>query len=220
MYVPAHFALTDAQVREVLASAPAGDLVTTGPDGLVATFVPMLHVSGDGPGSLVGHLSRVNDQWRPAASGAAQEALFIVHGPDDYVEAEWLSTSEAPSVPTWNYVTVHAWGELLVHDDPEWSLDAVRRLSAAHGDATVDDLPEAEVAAMLRAVVGVELRLTRVAGKAKMSQNKSPQVVRQVIRGLRTSGGVDTADWMAGNSLPRALAKADLLAGLRRRHER
>ncbi len=220
MYVPAHFAMSAEQVAEVLATAPAGDLVTVGPDGLVATYVPMLFdADAGGHGRLIGHLSRVNDQWRPAAAPGGVDALFIAHGAGDYVEADWLSTPEAPSVPTWNYVTVQVWGRLVVHDDPAWMLEAVRRLSAAHGDATVDALPTAEVDALLRAVVGVELQITRVAGKAKMSQNKSPQVVRSVIDGLRGAGGEDTAAWMEEYSLPRAQAKADLLAGIRERRQ-
>ena len=220
MYVPAHFAMSAGQVAEVLATAPAGDLVTVGPDGLVATYVPMLFDADAGVhGRLVGHLSRVNDQWRPAAAPGGVDALFIAHGAGDYVEADWLSTPDAPSVPTWNYVTVQVWGRLVVHDDPAWMLEAVRRLSAAHGDATVDTLPTAEVDALLRAVVGVELQITRVAGKAKMSQNKSPQVVRSVIDGLRGAGGEDTAAWMEEYSLPRAQAKADLLAGIRERRQ-
>ena len=75
------------------------------------------------------------------------------------------------------------------------------------------------VAKLLRAVVGVELQLARVEGKAKMSQNKSPQVIGQVIDGLRESGGAATADWMEQHSLPRAMAKADLLAGIRGRQD-
>ena len=210
MYVPAHFAMTADQIADVLASAPAGDLITTGPDGLTATYVPMLWDAESG--SLIGHLSRVNAQW-----GDAGEALFIVHGPDDYIAADWLSTPAADSVPTWNYVTVHVHGTLVAHDDPEWTLAAVRRLSSAHGDSSIDDLPAAGVAKLLRAVVGVELRDLRMVGKAKMSQNKSPRVVGQVIEGLRDAGGVDTAAWMAAHSLPRAEAKAALLAAIRER---
>lgn len=217
MYVPAHFAMTQEQVADVLASAPAGDLVTTGPDGLVATYVPMLHEpAADGPGRLIGHLSLVNDQWRVAAASPV-EALFIVHGPGAYVDADWLSTPDTPNVPTWNYVTVQAWGRLVVHRDPEWTLEAVRLLSAAHSDASVEELRPEAVARLLRAVVGVELQLTRVEGKAKMSQNKAPQVVAQVIEGLRGAGDLATADWMERHSLPRARAKADLLAGIRGR---
>ncbi|MFT4109487.1 FMN-binding negative transcriptional regulator [Propionicimonas sp.] len=218
MYIPAHFAMTPEQIAEVLASGRAGDLVTHGPEGLVATYVPMLHEpDGTGFGRLVGHLSLVNDQWRPGEAGEPVEALFVLHGPDDYVEAGWLSTPASPNVPTWNYVTVHAWGELVVHRDPEWILSVVRRLSRAHGDASVDAMDSAAVDKLLRAIVGVEVRITRVDGKAKMSQNKSPQVVGQVIHGLREAGSRATADWMEEHSLPRARAKADLLDGIRTR---
>jgi transcriptional regulator len=213
MYIPTHFAMTPEQVRTVLQSGSAGDLVTVGPDGPVATYLPLLfNPEGGELGSLIGHASLVNDQWRTPG-----EALFILHGPDDYIEAEWLSTPDAPSVPTWNYVTVHVYGRLVVHDDPEWLLAAVRRLSAAHGDASVDALPPSAVDKLLRAIVGVELVITRVDGKAKMSQNKAPAVVDQVIGGLRASGGEAAAEWMAEHSLPRARAKADLLAGIRER---
>ena len=211
MYVPAHFAMTPSQIRPVLEAGAAGDLVTVGPDGPVATYVPMLYDPDGGElGSLIGHVSLVNDQWRTPGP-----ALFILHGPDEYIEAEWLSTSDAPSVPTWNYVTVQVHGELIVHNDPEWTLESVRRLSAAHGDTSVDELPAAGIATFLRAIVGVELRISKVTGKAKMSQNKAPVVVSQVIAGLQDSGGAETADWMAAHSLPRAEAKATLLAGIR-----
>lgn len=216
MYVPAHFSMTAGQVRTVLESGSAGDLVTVGSDGPVATYVPMLFdpapPAGDGLGSLIGHVSRVNDQWRSPGV-----ALFILHGPDDFIEADWLNTPGSANVPTWNYVTVHVYGRLVVHDDPAWMLAAVRRLSAAHGDASVDSMGTEEVGRLLRAIVGVELVISRVDGKAKMSQNKTPAAVAQVIDGLRASGGEATADWMAEHSLPRAQAKADLLAGIRDR---
>ena len=212
MYVTEHFALTREQSLAALAGVVAGDLVTTGSDGPEATFVPMLHEPGGEFGVLTGHLSRINGQWRRPG-----RALFIVHGPGDYIAAEWLSRPEALSVPTWNYVTVHALGELVVHPEPEWCADAVRRLSAARGDHTVDELTDAEVDGLLRSVVGVELRITSLVGKAKMSQNKAPVVVEQVIAGLEGSGGEATADWMRAHSLPRARAKADLLAGIRQR---
>lgn len=216
MYVPAHFSMTAEQVRSVLESGSAGDLVTVGHAGPVATYVPMLFdpasPASEGLGSLIGHVSRVNDQWRSPGV-----ALFILHGPDDFIEADWLNTPGSANVPTWNYVTVHVYGRLVVHDDPAWMLAAVRRLSAAHGDASVDAMGTEEVGRLLRAIVGVELVISRVDGKAKMSQNKTPAAVAQVIDGLRASGGEATAEWMAEHSLPRARAKADLLAGIRDR---
>ena len=121
MYVPAHFAMTSSQVRTVLEAGAAGDLVTVGPDGPVATYVPMLYHPDCGElGSLIGHVSLVNDQWRTPGP-----ALFVLHGPDDYIESEWLSTVGSPSVPTWNYVTVQVHGRLVVHNDPRVGLHIV-----------------------------------------------------------------------------------------------
>jgi transcriptional regulator len=211
MYVTEHFALSTEQSLAALAGVVPGDLVTVGPDGPEATFIPMLHEPGGELGVLTGHLSRVNGQWRRPG-----RALFIVHGPGDYIAADWLSRPGAASVPTWNYVTVHVVGDLVVHPEPEWCADAVRRLSAARGDHTVDLLATDEVDRLLRSVVGVELRITDIVGKAKMSQNKTPTVVEQVIDGLEGSGGSATADWMRQHSLPRARAKAEMLDGLRR----
>ncbi len=210
MYVPEHFSLPRERAFGLLSGARAGDLITVTPDGLTATFVPML-LDRDADGDrLLGHLSRVNPQWQHPG-----EALFIVNGPHDYVDAAWLTRPDAVSVSTWNYVTVHAHGELLVHDDQQWCLDAVRRMSQAHGDDTVSSMPLDDVERKLRAIVGVELRITRLEAKAKMSQNKSPEVIEQVIAGLAEAGSVEASEWMRENSLPRARAKAELLAGIR-----
>lgn len=210
MYIPEHFALSTQQSIELLTPVRGGDLVTTGPDGLAATFVPMLYQPGGTYGTLIGHLSKVNPQWRDVG-----EALFIVNGPQDYVDAEWLSRPEAVSVPTWNYVTVHAHGELIAHPEPEWGLNVVRQMSAARGDDTVETMPDEAVEVLLRSIVGIELRITKLVGKAKMSQNKSPEVIEQVIAGLAESGNAEAANWMREYSLPRAVAKAEMLAGIR-----
>lgn len=211
MYIPEHFALTTEQAIELLSPVRAGDLVTTGPGGLAATFIPMMYVPSEGFGRLIGHVSKVNSQWKDAG-----EALFIVNGPDDYIDAAWLSLPEAVSVPTWNYVTVHAHGELIAHPEPEWMLQTVRELSLAQGDDTVTTMPEEAVEILLRSIVGVELRITKLVGKAKMSQNKSPEVITQVIEGLAEAGNQEAADWMREHSLPRAEAKAALVEGIRR----
>jgi transcriptional regulator len=210
MYVPEHFSLSADQISALLSSPVAGDLVTTSETGLAATYVPMLFEAGGDLGVLTGHVSRVNPQWRDAG-----EALFIIHGPQDYVAAEWLSRPEAVSVPTWNYVTVHVHGELVAHPEPEWCLEAVKRLSAGRGDATVTSMDEEAVEKLLRSIVGLELRITKVVGKAKMSQNKSPEVIEQVIAGFDEVGNTEAAQWMRENSLPRAIAKAELVGGLR-----
>src|SRR3954454_7726635 len=151
MYVPAHFGMDDDAVRDLLTNHGAADLVTATPEGLLATMLPFVFDPDAGEhGALLGHVARNNDQWREAAMG---EALVIVRGPDAYVSPSWYATKREHGrvVPTWNYVTAHVYGELVVHDDPVWVEALVRRLTEKHeaGRAeawSVDDAPERFVA--------------------------------------------------------------------------
>ena len=218
MYTAAHFALPDDRARELLAQVGAADLVTVHADGPVATYLPFLFDPDLGEhGALLTHVARNNSQAREPVAG---EALVIAHGPDHYVSPEWLPSWQGTGqvVPTWNYLTVHAYGTLSVHDDPEWVADVVRRLTAAHERAyRVEDVPADYLERMLRAIVGIEVRLTRVEAKAKMSQNKAPADVAGIIEGLRADaedGAQATADWMEQHALPAAQRRADLLADL------
>jgi transcriptional regulator len=204
MYVPSHFAAEPALVDELLRNQGAADLVTVTEQGLVATMLPFLYVPpADGtaagqPGSLHGHLARNNDQWKLAPAG---EALAIVRGPDAYITPGWYaSTAEhGRVVPTWNYVTAHVYGRLMVHDDPVWTEDLVRRLTAKHEAFrdhpwSVDDAPRPYVEGQLKAIVGVELEITRIEAKAKLSQNRPAADVEGVIAGLRERGDKESAD--------------------------
>jgi transcriptional regulator len=193
MYIPAHFSPDEALVGELLHQHGAADLITVTPSGLVATLLPFIYVPEAGPlGTLHGHLARNNTQWQLPVSG---EALVIVRGPDAYITPGWY-TSKAEHgrvVPTWNYVTAHVYGQFIVHDDPVWTEDLVRRLTTKHEAYrdhpwSVDDAPRAFVEGQLRAIVGVELLISRVEAKAKLSQNRSPLDVAGVIAGLRERG--------------------------------
>ncbi|MBN9102544.1 MULTISPECIES: FMN-binding negative transcriptional regulator [unclassified Pseudonocardia] len=186
MYVPAHFAADD--ISELLARPQAADLVTMTEDGLVATFLPFLH---DG-GSLLGHVARNNDHWSRPVIG---EAMVIVHGPDAYVSPGFYPSKAEHGrvVPTWNYLTAHVYGELRIHDDVEWLDALVRRLTDLHEAAeptpwSVDDAPPAFVAGQLRAIVGVELVISRIEAKLKMSQNRPAADVDGVVAGLEARG--------------------------------
>src|SRR5215216_339323 len=199
MYVPAHFAMAEAAVQRLLVEHGAGDLITATSQGLLATMVPFVFDPAAGPrGSLLGHLARNNDQWRHPAVG---EALVILRGPDAYVTPSWYASKAEHGgvVPTWNYVTAHVYGELVVHDDVEWLGDLVPRLTEKHEAGrprpwSVDDAPPAFVAGQLRAIVGVELLISRVEAKAKLSQNRSAADIDGVITGLRARGDTASAD--------------------------
>ena len=222
MYVANHFAMPPEEIRGLLSGVAAADLVTAHASGVVATYLPFVFAPEIGEhGALLTHVARNNSQ---ASEPLIGEALVIVHGADHYVSPEW-SPSLADTgqvVPTWNYLTVHAYGTLVAHDGLEWIEAVVRRTTAAHESAySVDDVPEEYVQRMLRAVVGIEVRLTRVLAKAKMSQNKSPDDVRGIVAGLRAEsedagdeGAGATADWMEQHSVPAADRRAALIADL------
>jgi len=201
MYIPAHFAPDEATVQELLRNHGAADLVTVTAEGLVATMLPFVYVPGaaDGElGSLQGHVARNNPQWKLPATG---DALVIVRGPDAYITPSWYASKAEHGrvVPTWNYVTAHVYGRFVVHDDPEWTEDLVRRLTAKHEAYrehpwSVDDAPRAFVEGQLRAIVGLELLISRIEAKAKLSQNRPPADVERVIAGLRERGDTASAD--------------------------
>jgi len=198
VYVPSHFAPDDMAVRELLSRPQAADLITMTAEGMVATFLPFVFDPDAGRhGVLLGHLARNNDQWRRQPAG---EALVIVHGPDAYVTPNWYASKAEHGrvVPTWNYVTAHVYGELRVHDDPAWLDALVRRLTDLHESRepapwSVDDAPPAFVAGQLRAIVGVELVISRIEAKVKMSQNRPAADVEGVIVGLEARGDATAA---------------------------
>jgi transcriptional regulator len=206
VYVPAHFAAPDDALDQLMATPGAVDLVSSTAAGLTATTLPMLH--DPAAGTLAGHLARTNTQWRDSVG----EVLVIVRGPDAYVSPSWYASKAEHGrvVPTWNYVVAHVYGELLVHDDPDWLAAHVRRLTGVHEGArpapwSVDDAPERFVAGQVRAIVGVEVRIARVEAKWKLSQNRPSADVDGVVRGLLADGqpalatAVDAARRPAGS---------------------
>ena len=203
MYQPAHgrFLVSDPKrlLAEIVERVPA-TLVTLGPEGLRASILPMLFDPDDGPnGTLRGHLARPNPQWRDGLSTsdpksnieAGVEALAIFNGPDAYVSPAWYEEKRLTGkvVPTWNYTTVLAHGPLIVHDDPQWLLAHVRRLVERHEAGrvdpwSIDDTPDGYVDTQVRAIVGLELRISRLEAKRKLSQNRKAADVDGVIAGL------------------------------------
>ena len=202
MYIPAHFAPDDETVGELLRNHGAADLVTLTEQGLVATMLPFIYLPEVGEhGALYGHVARNNDQWKLPAVG---DALAIVRGPDAYISPTWYASKAEHGrvVPTWNYVTAHVYGQFVVHDDPVWTERLVRRLTAKHEAAnahpwSVDDAPRAFIEGQLRAIVGIEVAISRIEAKAKLSQNRPAADVAGVIAGLRERGDARSADAVA-----------------------
>jgi len=193
MYVPAHFAASSDDVAELLDGSHVVDLISPTTAGLVATPLPMLR-DGD---ALLGHLARNNPHWQGPFTG---ESMVIAHGPEAYISPSWYATKREHGrvVPTWNYLTAHVYGELVVHDDPVWLDALVRRLTDRHEQGSpepwsVDDAPTRFIAGQLRAIVGLELVITRIEAKLKLSQNRPPADIAGVLTGLEAAGDVASA---------------------------
>ena len=198
MYVPAHFTASPETVQNLLHRPGSANLVTMTPQGLLATLLPFVFDPDVGEhGALQGHLARNNTQWSEPVIG---EALAIVQGADAYVSPSWYASKAEHGrvVPTWNYTTAHVYGRLVIHDDPAWLDQQVRRLTGMHEAGldhpwSVDDAPERYITGQLRAIVGVELVITRIEAKAKLSQNRPEADVDGVVAGLAARGQSDAA---------------------------
>lgn len=195
MYAPQHFQPDDDTLRELLATAVVGQLVTATSGGPLATMLPIA-VDLDA-GHVLAHMARVNPQWQTPWLG---EALIIVQGDNAYVSPSWYASKAEHGrvVPTWNYAVLHISGELRVHDDQTWVRETVRRLTHHHEQHrdqpwTVEDAPQDFIAGQLRAIVGIELSITRLAASVKMSQNKSAADHAGVVAGLLAEGDPGSA---------------------------
>jgi len=190
MYRPKMFDIDDTDdMQGIIRANGFAVLVTAGAPGMTASHVP-LHLIDDGElGLLWGHLAKGNDHWR-AFDGAA-EALAVFGGPHTYISPTWYATET--SVPTWNYEAVHAYGRPRVMDDPE---AVAARLASLTGQYEGTDarawsprnLPADFVAAQLKGIVAFEMRIERLEGKRKMSQNRKPEDVKGAIDGLKATG--------------------------------
>jgi transcriptional regulator len=199
MYTPAAFVEESPEfIAEFLVRHSLAQLVTVTAGGLVATPMPMMYQPAvGGLGSLVGHVARANRQW--SETMAEVEALAIFTGANAYVSPNWYpaKAEHGKVVPTWNYETVHIRGSFVAHDDTEWKRDLVTRLTSRHeaqfaSPWAVTDAPPDYIESMLKAIVGVEVRITSIQAKRKLSQNRDIADVAGTIAGLTDVGGPST----------------------------
>lgn len=179
MYLPPHFHETRPEhLHRVLREHPLGTLVTQGGDGLDADHLPFEFDPDVGPhGLLVGHVARANPVWQRCPTGTA--VLVIFHGTQSYISPNWYPSKHETHrlVPTWNYEVVHAHGVMTVRDDARFVRGVVARLTRRH-EATeaapwkMGDSSAEFIDGMLRNIVGIEIAITSLVGKFKLSQNR------------------------------------------------
>ena len=192
MYLPPHFKEDRLEVlAELVRQHPFAVLVTLGAQGLVANHVPMLLDPQPAPwGTLRAHVARANPVW--STTRPEVEALAIFQGPHHYISPSWYPTKRETGmvVPTWNYAVVHARGLLRPVDDADWLRSHVTALtrhmeSGFAAPWSVTDAPADFIEKMLKGIVGIEIRLTGMEGKWKVSQNRTEPDRHGVVAALR-----------------------------------
>jgi transcriptional regulator len=192
MYTPKAFEVTDLpMLHAAMKQSELATLVTITANGLVATHLPLLLDETRGAyGTLTGHVSRANVQWRETDPDA--EALIIFLGLDSYVTPNWYPAKQETGrvVPTWNYAAIHAYGCITFIEDPEWLRTMVTDLTKKHEASfpapwQVSDAPAVYIDSQLKAIVGFEFQILRLEGKQKFNQNRSVEDRLGVIHGLR-----------------------------------
>lgn len=207
MFVPKAFRLDDRRAIVELIEAYGFALLVTALDGPPqASHLPFLYDPERGPeGTLLGHMARANPQWHDFAALAERgaEALVIFQGPHSYISPTWYGGGP-PTVPTWNYAAVHAYGQPRLMEEPAAVRGLLDRLVAVQeaGQArpwSTQDLEESFVQGMMRGMVAFEMPVTRLEAKAKLSQNKKPAQLAAATQALETAEAPlarETGRWM------------------------
>jgi transcriptional regulator len=179
MYIPAHFLIQNPKdIHAILRDHPLGALVTSGPEGLDANHIPFEFDPSQGAhGLLTAHVARANPVWQQCQTGA--DVLVIFRGNENYISPNWYPSKYEThrQVPTWNYEVVHVHGRLTVMDEEKFVRRVVARLTREHEASELrpwkmGDSPPEYIAQMLKAVVGIQVEIQRIEGKAKLSQNR------------------------------------------------
>lgn len=199
MYTPRFNRVDDeSEIRAFVASMRAAWVISAGADGPDATLLPIVWQEA----RVIAHFAIANPHWRRIVDG--QQVLLVVPGPDAYVSPRWYASKAEHGrvVPTWNYEAVQLRGTAAIHQDAEWLRDAVTLLSdvqeaSAPEPWQVTDAPASYVDGQLRGIVGLEVQITSVDGKAKLSQNRSRADQEGVVAGMRA----ETADHLVADAM-------------------
>lgn len=206
VYLPPHFEEQRIEaMHDLIRAYPLGTIVHLGPDGLNANHIPFLIDPAAGPlGTLLAHVARNNALWREASPDL--ETLVIFQGPDAYISPNWYATKRETHevVPTYNYAVVHAYGRVQIHDDEKWLRGVIGKLTKVMEASQpspwkMADAPRDYLNTRLTEIVGVEIEITRLIGKSKLSQNRPLADREGAVAGLRGTGNpgdVATAEMM------------------------
>lgn len=181
MYLPQHFEESRTEeLHRVITDYPLGILVLKGRSGLDANHLPFeLNPTAGERGQLLAHVARANPIWKEASDG--DEALVVFRAADAYISPNWYPSKHEfhRQVPTWNYQAVHVHGKVRIRDDERFVRGVVARLTRVNEARTGSDKPwrmrdssKEYIDQMLTAIVGIEIEITKMVGKWKLSQNR------------------------------------------------
>ncbi len=210
LYQPTAFQEARPEIlHPLIQAARLAMLVSNGPEGLPdITHLPLVLEPGQGPqGTLYGHVARANPHWHRLAEAGRATAVFT--GAEAYVSPNFYPSKAEHHrvVPTWNYEAVHAVGSIEIIEAPEELLNLVTRLTDHSERAQarpwqVREAPQDFIYAQLRGIVGLALRIERLAGKRKLSQNRGAADREGAIAGL--AGSEDARDRAAAAAMTKA----------------
>lgn len=197
MYTPKAFELNDPDLQhQLIHEYPFGTLVSEGKDKLAATHLPFLLTAGSqGKRLLQAHIAKSNSEFSQLRDGTPVLAVF--HGPQAYVSPSWYpskASTHGKAVPTWNYVAIHVHGTMTTQTDPAWLLEHLRQQTERYernqpNPWSIDDAPPDYIDAMLRGIIGLEITITCIEAKQKLSQNRSLVDQQSVAESLRHADG-------------------------------
>ena len=203
MYVPPHFSESRKEVLfDLIEKNPFGVFVTNGKGGLDANHIPFLLNPNDGPqGVLHCHVARANSVWQAISTG--DEVLIIFRAAESYVSPNWYPSKHDfhKQVPTWNYMVAHVHGHVTIRDDERYIRTIVARLTRVHEASEpqpwkMSDSSREFIDMMVKAVVGIEIQITRLVGKMKLSQNKEVRDIRGAGEALVSKGELTLGEHM------------------------
>jgi transcriptional regulator len=201
MYTPPFNRVEDREKIHGFIHAYGFATVVSNTGKVCASHLPvLLDESADGLGRLRSHMARANEQWKQFDS--AREVLCIFHGPHAYISPSWYVMQH--TVPTWNYAAVHVYGLPTIVDSAELKkivYDTTEKYESSMPKPWAIPLSEHEVDAMLKAIVGFKIEITRVEAKFKLGQNRSPEDQEKMLNALAAApdfASRELAEFMAG----------------------
>ncbi|WP_025028536.1 FMN-binding negative transcriptional regulator [Caldalkalibacillus mannanilyticus] len=192
MYIPTPFVVEDKDTLfDFIEEHSFGILISNSDQVPVATHLPLTLDRENG--YLIGHFAKPNPQWTDILN---QEVLIIFHGPHSYISSSWYESNQ--SVPTWNYTAVHAYGEIEYMEDKQELLrtlnDLVTKYESSESSYKIDPSNIAVVEGLMKGIVGFKMKINRLEGKWKLSQNHSKERQERVIHALEQVGTEDAVD--------------------------